>query len=73
MSDETGAQAARLARHGAWRQLRAAGLACPSDAELRADLADAIEEQRVCWLQRSRPGGLADSVRRLEETLTTYA
>jgi hypothetical protein len=66
------AQAVRLARHGAWRQLRAAGLACPSDAELWADLADAIEEQRACWLQRSRPGGLADSVARLEETLATY-
>jgi hypothetical protein len=66
-------QAVRLARHGAWRQLRAAGFACPSDAELRADLADAIEEQRACWLQRSRPGGLADSVARLQETLTTYA
>jgi hypothetical protein len=66
-------QAVRLARHGAWRQLRAAGLACPSDGELRADLAGAIEEQRACWLERSRPGGLADSVGRLEETLATYA
>jgi hypothetical protein len=66
-------QAIRLARHGAWRQLRGAGLACPSDAELRADLADAIEEQRACWLERSRPGGLADSVARLDETLATYA
>ncbi|HEY5656657.1 MAG TPA: family 20 glycosylhydrolase [Myxococcota bacterium] len=66
-------QAVRLARHGAWRQLRAAGLACPSDAALREDLAEAIEEQRACWLARSRPGGLADSLARLEPTLATYA
>jgi hypothetical protein len=67
------AQAVRLARHGAWRQLRAAGFARPTDAELRVDLVEAIEEQRACWLQRSRPGGLAESVARLEETLATYA
>ena len=65
-------QAARLARHGALRIARGAGLPCPSDAELRRDLADAIAEQRACWLLRSRPGGLADSVARLEATLAGY-
>ncbi len=66
-------QAARLARHGAYRIARAAGLPCPSDAALRRDLGDAIAEQRACWLLRSRPGGLADSLARLEATLAEYA
>ncbi|MEN8160173.1 MAG: family 20 glycosylhydrolase [Myxococcota bacterium] len=65
-------QAARLARHGAHRIARAAGLPGPSDAELRRDLTDAIAEQRACWLLRSRPGGLDDSVARLEATLAGY-
>ena len=51
---------------------REAGFAAPSDAELRRDLADAIAEQRACWLERSRPGGLEDSVARLEKTLASY-
>jgi hypothetical protein len=67
------AQAARLARHGAYRIARAAGLPCPGDAELRRDLAGAIAEQRACWLLRARPGGLADSLARLEATLASYA
>jgi len=66
-------QALRLARHGAWRIARAAGLPAPDVAALRRDLAGAIEEQRACWLLRSRPGGLDDSVARLEETLAGYA
>ena len=65
-------QAIRLARHGAWRMLRETGESLPSDAELRRDLAGAIEEQRLCWALRSRPGGLRDSVARLERTLATY-
>jgi len=64
--------AARLARHGAFRIARAAGFPRPSDGELRRDLAEAIAEQRACWALRSRPGGLADSVARLEATLATY-
>jgi hypothetical protein len=66
-------QAARLARHGAYRIARAAGLPCPPDAELRRDLEGAIAEQRACWALRARPGGLADSVARLEATLAGYA
>jgi len=65
-------QAIRLARHGAWRIARTAGLAAPDTAALRRDLADAIVEQRACWLLRSRPGGLDDSIARLEETLAGY-
>ncbi len=65
--------ALRLARHGAWRIARAAGFPCPTDAELHRDLTDAIGLQRSAWLARSRPGGLADSLARLEATLETYA
>ncbi len=64
--------AIRLARHGAWRIARAAGFDCPPDEELRRDLAGAIREQRACWLERSRPGGLDDSVARLEAILAEY-
>jgi hypothetical protein len=66
------AAAIRLARHGAWRLLRASGLSAPGDHELRRDLAQAIEEQRACWLERARPGGLGDSLARLEKTLEGY-
>ena len=65
-------QAVRLARHGAWRIARAAGFPAPDDASLRRDLSEAIEEQRACWLLRSRPGGLDDSVARLEATRDGY-
>ena len=66
------AQAIRLARHGAYRLVREAGEVRPTDAELRRDLAAAIEEQRHCWALRSRPGGLDDSVARLEKALASY-
>ena len=48
-----------------------AGARAPDDAALRAELAAAIEEQRACWLARARPGGLDDSVARLEKTLAS--
>lgn len=64
--------AARLARHGAWRLARAADLRRPSDDELRRDLAEAIDEQAACWLERSRPGGLRDSLGPLRKTLESY-
>jgi hypothetical protein len=64
--------AVRLARHGAWRIARAAGLPAPTDAALRRDLGEAIAEQRASWLARSRPGGLTDSLARLEATLADY-
>jgi hexosaminidase len=62
-------QAARLARQGAWRLLAASGGPAPPPAELGADLAAAIAAQREVWLRRARPGGLDDSVARLEATL----
>jgi hypothetical protein len=39
---------------------------------LRRELAEAIEEQRACWLARSRQGGLRDSLGRLEHALAEY-
>ena len=66
-------QALRLARHGAWRLARQTGLESPAPASLERDLAEAIEEQRACWLASSRPGGLRDSVARLEQKLSEYA
>jgi hypothetical protein len=62
-------QALRLVRQGAWRLSRRAGGPAPDAATLREDLREAIAEQRVCWLARSRPGGLADSLGRLEARL----
>lgn len=64
--------AARLARHGAWRSAQQGGFAAPSTEVLQADLAEAIELQRASWLERSRPGGLRESIGRLEGTLATY-
>jgi hypothetical protein len=52
--------------------LASAGGPAPGTDRLRADLADAIAGQREVWLRRSRPGGLADSVARLESTLAGY-
>jgi hypothetical protein len=64
--------ACRLARHGVWRMLRHIDATRPDDNTLRADLAEAIDLQREAWLQRSRPGGLVDSIGRLERTLAEY-
>jgi hypothetical protein len=66
------AQAIRLARHGAYRLVRETGEVRPTDAELRRDLAAAIEDQAACWRLRSREGGLADSLARLQSTLAGY-
>jgi hypothetical protein len=63
------AVAARLARQGAWRLLPAGDPGAPSAADRADDLAAAIDQQRVAWLGRAQPGGLADSLRHLERTL----
>jgi hypothetical protein len=64
--------AVRLARHGAYRLLAQAGGPAPAPAALKADLAEAIDQQSAAWLARSRSGGLADSLSRLRTTLATY-
>jgi hypothetical protein len=57
--------AVRLARQGAWRLARRAGVAVPDDDALAADLAACVVLQRAAWLASSRPGGLEDSLRHL--------
>jgi hypothetical protein len=65
-------QAARLARHGTWRLLRGLLGEGPDVPALRRDLLGLIETQRERWLATSRPGGLADSLARLERPLAEY-
>jgi hypothetical protein len=57
--------AVRLARQGAWRLARRAGVDVPDDDALAADLAACVALQRAAWLASSRPGGLDDSLRHL--------
>jgi hypothetical protein len=63
------AHAARLARQGAWRLETAYLRSGPPAEDLRRDLTECIDEQRALWLARSRPGGLSDSLARLERVL----
>jgi hypothetical protein len=63
--------ACRLARQGAWRLAVQAGGHAPDTATRAADLREAIAEQEACWLLRSRPGGLPDSLTPLQRTLAT--
>ncbi|MET8006583.1 glycoside hydrolase family 20 zincin-like fold domain-containing protein [Nonomuraea glycinis] len=67
------AAAIGLARHGAWRLGRTAGLVTPCDAEMRADLATWIAKYRECWLARNRPGGMERGFGPLTSTLNSYA
>ncbi|GAA3193244.1 hypothetical protein [Actinocorallia longicatena] len=60
--------AIRLARHGA---LRLRGTV-HDPAELRADLAEAIDLHTTAWHGRSRPGGLDLGTRALHHTLREY-
>jgi hypothetical protein len=39
---------------------------------LRRDMEEIVEEYRAVWLARNRPGGLEDSVRRMERILEDY-
>ncbi|MBM4335127.1 MAG: glycoside hydrolase [Deltaproteobacteria bacterium] len=65
-------QAAALARHGAHRLMHATPEGGPAKSELRAELEPLIEEQAACWRERSREGGLCDSLARLRSTLADY-
>jgi len=66
------AQAAGLARHGAFRLMHACLGDGPKPELLHDELEELIAEQRACWLLRSREGGLADSLRRLERARLEY-
>jgi hexosaminidase len=66
------ANAAQMLRHGAKRALFAREGSLLRADDMAADL-DAIEtEYRDLWLARNRPGGLDDSVRRLEQARALY-
>jgi hypothetical protein len=63
----------RLLRHACRRRLWMFGAgAAGSAASLDQDMAEIIAEFRAVWLARSRPGGLADSVGRLERVREDY-
>ncbi len=68
-------QTARLLRHACRRGLLALGQAGETALrrELDADMGEIIDEHRALWLARNRPGGLADSVARLEQARAEYA
>ncbi|MBV9253400.1 MAG: family 20 glycosylhydrolase [Actinobacteria bacterium] len=55
--------ACRMARHGAWKLALQAGADAPSPDELAADRSELAAEHEACWLLRSRPGGLRDSLK----------
>ncbi len=65
-------QAAGLARHGALRLMHATPDGGASKSVLRAELAALIDEQAGCWRERSREGGLRDSLSRLRNALAEY-
>jgi hypothetical protein len=58
-------QAIRLCRIGAAQLARRHRLAVDESITTKAEIAAALEEQRACWLARSRPGGLEDSLAKL--------
>ncbi|HZC26443.1 MAG TPA: glycoside hydrolase, partial [Actinopolymorphaceae bacterium] len=67
---------ARMLRHACRRGLLAVGAVEDTDPvrrELAADLEELITEYRRLWLLRNRPGGLGDSVGRLEALRADYA
>jgi hypothetical protein len=66
------ALAVRLARHGALRLLGRTGAPAPPGRRMRTELAALAAEHAACWLARSRPGGLADSMRHFEAALASY-
>jgi hypothetical protein len=65
---------ARLLRHACWRGILATeGLnTSPIQRDLDLDMQSFIEEYQGVWLKRNRPGGLPDSVARLEKTRMDY-
>ena len=67
---------ARLLRHACRRGLLAVGSdsyeAGAQRRELDIDMFGIIQEYSRLWLARNRPGGLADSIRRLESARLSY-
>lgn len=65
--------AARMIFHACHRALLACGVPIRNARELAQDMDEIIEEYRAVWLERNRPGGLADSVARFERAKRDYA
>ncbi len=65
--------AARMMRHAARRGLYAIGAPDRSAVELEGDLHEISTEYRAVGLLRNRPGGLSDSIARLERSRRDYA
>jgi hypothetical protein len=63
---------ARLLRHACRRALLAHAPNLEDAAQLSHDLRDIIAGYQDIWLVRNRPGGLNDSLARLERALTDY-
>ena len=64
--------AAAMLRHAGWRALLAIGAPVKDAAALRTDLEGLIETHQKIWLARNRPGGLPDSLARLERLRKDY-
>jgi hexosaminidase len=62
----------RMLRHAARRGQLALGQPVLDRAALRQDLGEIIDEHCSLWLARSRPGGLKDSVARLQKAMEDY-
>ncbi|MBL8133367.1 MAG: family 20 glycosylhydrolase, partial [Anaerolineae bacterium] len=65
-------QAGDLLLHGAKRTLRMLGEPSDSDSALKDELNRLISRQRTLWMERSRPGGLDDSLARFTPALESY-
>ncbi len=64
---------ARLLQHACRRGLAAAGhTQAPAYPDLAAEMNEIIRDYRVIWLKRNRPGGLNDSVGRMQKLLEEY-
>lgn len=64
---------AMMLKHACWRGLMAVkNPAAPERAAMLDDLRTIIVAYRAIWMKRNRPGGLADSLARLETLLKEY-
>jgi hypothetical protein len=61
-----------MLRHACWRALLAIGSSIKNAAELKSDLQEILTLYPEIWLKRNRPGGLPDSLARLEILLKDY-
>jgi hexosaminidase len=64
--------AAAMLKHGARRWLAILGDESPGRAELEAELAALKQTYERLWLERNRPGGLADSLDRMSRKRPLY-